>query len=208
MEKLAEKCAEFLLDKDICFLRHTLHFVRGNCSKQGEIMVVRNSRVCLHSEMYVHLPRNGWVCVPIYFWPPLFHANYANQRHGILHFSLWFVRFLWYSNVRQNCFHFSLTFGSEIGQMIHLTNTIKFLKNNFFVLNKSVAWWRYFITKTGMLCQNAFLFKFVFSLGNKEIIGKISLTIEATNSILGLVVKWCHHGNGLLHLIVPLLKSL
>jgi len=37
-------------------------------------------------------------------------------------------------------------------------------------------------------CQNAFLFKFVFSLGNKETIGKISLTTEATNSILVLIV--------------------
>ena len=40
-----------------------------------------------------------------------------------------------------------------------------------------------------MLCENAFLFKFIFSLGNKETIGLISLTIEATNSILALVVK-------------------
>ena len=35
-----------------------------------------------------------------------------------------------------------------------------------------------------MLCQNAFLFKFVFfSLGNKETIGKLSLTLEATKII-------------------------
>ena len=42
-----------------------------------------------------------------------------------------------------------------------------------------------------MLSQNVFLFTFVFSLGNKEtiIIGKISQTIEATNSILVLEVK-------------------
>ena len=47
-----------------------------------------------------------------------------------------------------------------------------------------------------MLCQNAFFFK--FSLGNKETIRKISLTIEATNGILVLEVKWRHHANGLL----------
>ena len=35
--------------------------------------------------------------------------------------------------------------------------------------------------------QNASLFKFVFSLGKKETIGKISLAIEATNSIPVLV---------------------
>jgi len=40
-----------------------------------------------------------------------------------------------------------------------------------------------------MLCQNAF---FQICLGNREKIGKISLTIEAINSILDLVVKWCH----------------
>ena len=50
-----------------------------------------------------------------------------------------------------------------------------------FVLNRSFARWRYFTTKTRMLCQNAFLFKFIFSLGNEETIGKSSLTIEATN---------------------------
>ena len=53
-----------------------------------------------------------------------------------------------------------------------------------YILNRSFAWWRYFTTKTRMLCQNAFLFKFVFfSLGNKETIGKLSLTLEATKSI-------------------------
>ena len=36
---------------------------------------------------------------------------------------------------------------------------------------------------------NALFFKIFLSLGNKETIGKISLTIEATNSILVLVVK-------------------
>ena len=35
-------------------------------------------------------------------------------------------------------------------------------------------------TKTRMLCQNAFSFKFVFHLGNKGTIGKISLTIKTT----------------------------
>ena len=49
-----------------------------------------------------------------------------------------------------------------------------------------------------MLCQNAFLFKFVFSLGYKESIGKISLTIEATDGILVLVLKWCYHAKDLL----------
>ena len=38
-------------------------------------------------------------------------------------------------------------------------------------------------TKTRMLCQSAFLFKFVFSLGNKGTIGEMSLTLEATKSI-------------------------
>ena len=52
-----------------------------------------------------------------------------------------------------------------------------------------------------MLCQNAFLFKFVFSLGYKETIGKISLIIEATNGILVLVPKWRHHAKGLLWVI-------
>ena len=55
---------------------------------------------------------------------------------------------------------------------------------------------RHFTSKTRMLCQNAFLFKFVFSRGNKKTIGKISLTIEASNNILVLVVKWGHHENG------------
>ena len=48
-----------------------------------------------------------------------------------------------------------------------------------------------------MLCQNAFLFKFVFSVGNKETIKKVSLTLEATNSILVLVEKWRHHANSI-----------
>ena len=58
---------------------------------------------------------------------------------------------------------------------------------------RAFAWLRYFTTKTWMPCRNAFLFKFVFPLENKEtiIIGKISLTIEATKSILVLVVKSC-----------------
>ena len=47
-----------------------------------------------------------------------------------------------------------------------------------------------------MLCQNVFLFKFVFSLGNRETIRKISLTIEATNNILILIEKCHHHANG------------
>ena len=59
-------------------------------------------------------------------------------------------------------------------------------------LNRPFGWWRHFTTKTRMLCQNAFLFKLVFSLGYKETIGKISLSIEATNGILVLVVKWRH----------------
>ena len=37
--------------------------------------------------------------------------------------------------------------------------------------------------------HNAFLFKFVFSLGYKETNGKINLAIEATNGILVLLVK-------------------
>lgn len=48
-----------------------------------------------------------------------------------------------------------------------------------------------------MRCQNALLLKFVLSLGNKKTIGKITLTIEATNSILVLLVKRCHHANGI-----------
>ena len=64
--------------------------------------------------------------------------------------------------------------------------------------NRPFAWWRHFTTKTTMLCQNAFLFNFVFSLGYKETIGKNSLTIEATNGILVLVVKWRHRAKGLL----------
>ena len=63
-------------------------------------------------------------------------------------------------------------------------------------LNSSFAWLRYFTTHTRTLCQNAFLFKFVFSLKNKATIGKISLTIEATNSSLN-VAKWRHHANGI-----------
>ena len=52
--------------------------------------------------------------------------------------------------------------------------------------------------------QNAlskcFLIKinFAFSLRNKEPIRKISLTTEATNSILVLVVEWRHHANAYL----------
>ena len=34
------------------------------------------------------------------------------------------------------------------------------------------AWWRYFSPMTRKLCQKALLFKFVFSIGNKETIGK------------------------------------
>ena len=56
-----------------------------------------------------------------------------------------------------------------------------------YILNRSFAWWRYFTTKTRMLCKNAFLSKFVFSLGNKETIEKLAW-----------VVKWRHHTNGLL----------
>ena len=41
---------------------------------------------------------------------------------------------------------------------------------------------------------------FPLSHGNKEKNGKISQTIEATNGILVLVVKWHHHANGLLDL--------
>ena len=48
-----------------------------------------------------------------------------------------------------------------------------------------------------MLCQDAFIFKFVISPENKTI-SKISLTKEATNCILVLVVKWRHCANGLL----------
>ena len=76
--------------------------------------------------------------------------------------------------------------------MIHLTNKIKFLRNNLFIYTQIISHlMALFSTKTRLLCQNAFLFKFVVSLGNKEIliIGKISLTIEATNSTLALVVK-------------------
>lgn len=39
--------------------------------------------------------------------------------------------------------------------------------------NGSFAQWRFFTTKTRMLCQKAFFFKFVLSLGNKEPITKI-----------------------------------
>ena len=48
-----------------------------------------------------------------------------------------------------------------------------------------------------MLYQNASLFKFAFFLGNKQTTGNISLTIEATSSILVLVVKWHRRANGL-----------
>ena len=48
-----------------------------------------------------------------------------------------------------------------------------------------------------MLCQNALLFKFVFSLGKKETFGKRSLTMDTTNSILVLLVKSHHHENDL-----------
>ena len=42
-----------------------------------------------------------------------------------------------------------------------------------------------------MFCQNVLLFKFVFSIGNRDDdFGKISVTIEATDNILVLVVKW------------------
>ena len=51
---------------------------------------------------------------------------------------------------------------------------------------------------TGMLCQNAFLFKFSSLMGEKRLkTGKISMTIEATNNILVSVVKRCHHANRL-----------
>ena len=49
---------------------------------------------------------------------------------------------------------------------------------------------------TKMLCENAFLFKFVFSLENKEAIRKISLTIEATNSIQGHVSRKSRNFSG------------
>ena len=47
-----------------------------------------------------------------------------------------------------------------------------------------------------MLCENAFLFKFVFSLGNKEALRKISLTIEASNSIQGHVSRKSRNFSG------------
>lgn len=40
-----------------------------------------------------------------------------------------------------------------------------------------------------MLCQNVLLFEFAFCLGNQETIGKIIHSLEASNSILVLVVK-------------------
>ena len=43
--------------------------------------------------------------------------------------------------------------------------------------NRSFARWRYLTTKPRMLGQNAFLFKFVFSLRSKDTIRKIFLTI-------------------------------
>ena len=43
--------------------------------------------------------------------------------------------------------------------------------------------------KNGLVCQNDFMFKFLSLLENKEANGKIILTIEATISILVLVVK-------------------
>lgn len=46
-----------------------------------------------------------------------------------------------------------------------------------------------------MLCQDAFIFKFVISPMNKTI-SKISLTKEATNCNLVLEVKWRHCANG------------
>ena len=45
-----------------------------------------------------------------------------------------------------------------------------------------------------MFCQNALLFKFVFSVGNRDdYVEKL-----ATDNILVLVVKWHHRTNGLL----------
>ena len=41
--------------------------------------------------------------------------------------------------------------------------------------NRSFTRWRNFTIRTRMLCQNAFLFKFMFSLGNKETIEKTGL---------------------------------
>ena len=52
-----------------------------------------------------------------------------------------------------------------------------------------------------MLRQKAFLFKFVFFLGNKETIGKISLTI------LVLVGKLRHHANDLHKTFETVLES-
>ena len=48
-----------------------------------------------------------------------------------------------------------------------------------------------------MFVKISSIFKFVFFLGSKEAIGKISLTLDAPNRILGLVVKWRHHTNSL-----------
>ena len=49
-----------------------------------------------------------------------------------------------------------------------------------------------------MLCQIAFLLKFVCSLGNEETIGKISLTAKGTYSVLVFVVNSRHRANDLL----------
>ena len=50
----------------------------------------------------------------------------------------------------------------------------------------------------GHFMSKCFLIQIVFSLGKKYTIGKISLAIEATNSILFLEVKWRYHANSLL----------
>ena len=63
---------------------------------------------------------------------------------------------------------------------------------------KVICIWCYFTTKTRMFCRNGFVLKFFVSLGNKEAIGKISLTIEATNSFLVLAGEWHHDANSLL----------
>ena len=46
--------------------------------------------------------------------------------------------------------------------------------------------------------QNALSKIYLIQIGDGVTIGKISLTIEATNSILVLVVRRCYHTNGLL----------
>ena len=85
---------------------------------------------------------------------------------------------------------------------IYLTYDLTFraskINNELRIEKSPFAWWRYCTPKTKMLCQNPFVFKFVFSLGSKETIGNISLSTEATNSILVLVVKWRHDANALL----------